>query len=1303
SVDANGIANPSEVVFYYTVNATPEPTPVPNALVSVRYIDQSTMMDLMGATTQEIAAGQTVPVYAQAIEGYTPTATEQMVSVDANGIANPSEVVFTYTANVVPNAVINISYVDEANQPLIPPTTQEIAAGGSAMIEAPAIDGYTAVEQEQLVIVDGSGVPDVQNIIFRYTQEAVEVPPATVTVRYLNQDTQEDVLPQVTQSIAAGESLTLSAPAVEGYQPLKSEETVTVDAAGIANPPDVIFYYAASPQVEPVEILIHYRDASGAPVATSQTYSGVDGTNAIKAQPSDLLTGYVLLPGTQDTQYVIVSGGATDTPEVVFTYVFDEEPVPTQVPTSSPEPAPKAAIVTVFYRDQFGKNLIDPPETITAVQGAENKVQVDLTLLDANIYAFDDVPDKYVTVDESGAASPSEIVFLFKDISIDRTAEVTVRYLDEGAAQVAPSQVQLVRVGENTIEAGPEPTPANYDLISEPQVSVSLAADGTLSQSEVVFTYRVQAAEPTEAPEPTQIPYTITPMDAYAYPMADTINFRSSPVIAEDNVVKVVGTGDLMRITGQTKNESGDIWYHGTIGDETGFLKQTVARILTQEEAAAALGHTPVPTASPTPAPTALADGVALNRWGAVNVSSVNFRSEPSTASKLLASPKKGSNVWIYQQQTVNDEKWYVAMYDGREGFVMANYIDLMTQAESDAVQASLPSPAPVRTLPPVVTPTPEPVTPTPVATATPVPATATPVVTPTPQPYSGYALTTQQVPLRTGVSVSEEFILAQLAPNSLVLVSGQAYVGGEAWSHVDALDLRQSGYVPESALRRITPQEAESYLRAQVTPTPVPTQPPQQVTGFAITLGGNVPMRSYFNTNAEITGLLGASEVVQVLGQEYSEGITWHVVQFKGLYGFIRADQLRMLNAAEAQNYLDSLKTTLPPAVTPPSQLTPGSLSSYGYINTDKVRLRREPNTNSSYLKMMDVNAFALVLGSTTGTDGNTWYHINQAGTQGYVMGSYFTVLPMNQLTTFLQSPGYLNANTNTGNTQTGTNPAQQITAVEDFNTGVWQNPALAQASYEPFNPLGSPTPPVEAILTPTPEATFSPEPTFSMGPLATELPDKPSSSFPTGLVAVLLIAALGGGGYYAYYMYRQNQQRAAARNAKRRQQQAQQSGGPTTRPAQPQGTSPYQPPRPGTPGQTTPGQRPPTGPAAPQNGQTPTQSTTAYRPPQGTVPYRPGQGMPQNTTTYRPGTPGEQPPQVPGGTVPFRPVQTPGVTPKPNFPQTPTASGEVKTPPVQPAQPQAAPPANETPSGGQSTNGETERRRRRSERHDG
>ena len=88
--------------------------------------------------------------------------------------------------------------------------------------------------------------------------------------------------------------------------------------------------------------------------------------------------------------------------------------------------------------------------------------------------------------------------------------------------------------------------------------------------------------------------------------------------------------------------------------------------------------------------------------------------------------------------------------------------------------------------------------------------------------------------------------------------------------------------------------------------------------------------------------------------------------------------------------------------------------------------------------------------------------------------------------------------------------------TPVEDFNAQVWTNPSLAQVSYEPFNPLGSPTPDVEEIVTPSPTPTGSPESTVSINPLATELPDDAStSSFPTGIVVLVIIAVLGAGGY--------------------------------------------------------------------------------------------------------------------------------------------------------------------------------------------
>ncbi|NLD52471.1 MAG: hypothetical protein GX650_06215 [Clostridiales bacterium] len=502
----------------------------------------------------------------------------------------------------------------------------------------------------------------------------------------------------------------------------------------------------------------------------------------------------------------------------------------------------------------------------------------------------------------------------------------------------------------------------------------------------------------------------------------------------------------------------------------------------------------------------------------------------------------------------------------------------------------------------------------------------------------------------------------------------------------------------------------------------------PPRTTGYALTKGPNVPMRTHFNSNAQIQSWLPENTIVAVLGQEYDAGSVWHTVQYGARYGYVRADQLRMLTAEETNNYIASLRQPTPSPVGTLAPVTQNTLSSYGYVTADKVRLRKEANTQSVALKVMDKNAFALVQSSVQQPDG-VWYQINQGGTQGYVKGDYFTVLALNQLSSYLQSPAYQNANS-TGATSTGTTVTgnKAITPVEDFNTGVWQNPALAQATYEPFSPVATPTPEVESIS--TPEASTSPEggfvveasatidPLATFGPMGTEAPQKAEGGgFPVGWLAVGLIAVLGGGGYYAYRIYQDNQRKAAQRAAQRRQQAQAQGGRPTVgasavqtkpgaqqptqqvRPPQgPQGASqqpgnPYAPPvrphgttvyppvtptagtqqRPGPAQQ--PGQQPPAG--ASDAGQ----GTTAYRP--ADIP-RPIQGnemkMPPNqgTSPYRP--PQASGSAVPQGTTPYRPVQ----------------------------QPQKPTPA-ETPKAGQSTDAPTnqgdnasgELRRRRTDRH--
>jgi len=569
-----------------------------------------------------------------------------------------------------------------------------------------------------------------------------------------------------------------------------------------------------------------------------------------------------------------------------------------------------------------------------------------------------------------------------------------------------------------------------------------------------------------------------------------------------------------------------------------------------------------------------------------------------------------------------------------------------MSRQESDRIQASLASPMPT------ATPLPTPFVPTAEPTFTPVPTDIpTPVPTATPVPYTGYALTLWQVPLRTGVT--DDTILEWMPADSLVYVNGQTYVNGESWSTLRSMESGNYGFIQHNALMLISNEQAQPYLD-MITQMQNPTTPePQQQYGYAMTLGDGVPLRSFADTNAEIMMQLPFAAVASVRGQVFAGGTTWHLVQFNGMWGYVRADQMRMMSEEEVQSYLQSLEKGTPlPTEVPytPAPITQESLSSYGHVqsNSGKVNMRSEPSTEATRLKLLDNYAFALVMGSETGADGKTWYKVSQAGTEGYIQGDYFKVLTLSELTLFLQSDEYQNANSQTGNTGS---TSGQIQPVEDYNQTIWQNPAL-MASYEPFNPYATPTIDPERLPTASPVPTMAPQhtgyitPTPLLAPIQGSTTPTPETSKDGGSVLPwLLMGTLvigGGGAVYAWSLHQQNERRRQAvraqqaRQAQSRQNQAQQ---PQMRMAPPaaQQTRSYNPQAPQQTGSYAPVRT--QQPAAPQNTrafqpQQPAvpQNTQAFQPqqsPQATQAFRPQQpAAPQNTQASKPPVPTETAP---------------------------------------------------------------------------
>ena len=1257
--------------------------------VILRYVDERGEMIVPDSEAQ-YAEGfhQVRPVADISSEEYILTGPEfYPLTVTLDG-ASESTFTFTYQRVVKP-VQVTVHCVDETGEPVAEDTYQTLTEGSNVVFCPANLENYflpDSADPFQNVTVDADGAhPD--EVTFVLQRRSTE--PVTVPVLYIDQDTGIEIAMRRTVTVQPDTVTEVSAlPAPEDLLAdylLVSEPTVSVsvDKKGVSSVSEVVFSYVYTvhptdtpeqapaeaptvlpeeaptalstleptaeptqepteapteepPQAQPVTVIVHYLDTEGKPVAQDGSVRCDVGDTAIKAAPVDLLEGYVP-DGPQDALVHVDENGA-DPAEITFLYRYMAE-----------APAPKVALVNVKYLDPDGNVFYSYPTT--CAEGRENPVYINWDNVDSSLgYTLASSDMVKVTVDSAGVATPDEVVFQFKE---GLSASLWVYYRDLVTNQdVASPHETTCYPGSNTIIADPVNLEPGYTLSGPSSVTVTLTEDGELNPNEVVFQYW---REVTEAPTATVAPYE-EPMDAYFYPTGPSVHVRSSTTTAENNILGMVSSSDVGRIRGKIITGEGNVWYSVEINGMTGYMSDTVVRFLNEAEIMALFNYTPEPTFVPTPVPTEVPVGMVIDRWGQTNVK-VNFRRSPDKNGVRIDELHKNQRVWIKSAESPKDEKWYYVIHNGVTGYVMAKYVDILGEAESEQIQRSLPTPVPTQeppatpvptlapTAPPTELPTLAPTevpTPEPTEVVTPVPVTEAPTESPTlpptetPAPYRGYALTISQTDLRTGVSPADDTIQT-LAAQTLVDVKAETTVDEVAWAHAQVVGSENLGFIPMSSLLPISNDEAKIY-RDQIFTTPEVTASPspEQVQGYAMTLGSGVPLRNYPDTNGEIITLLPYTSVAYVYAQQYADA-AWHLVQYNGMWGFIRQDQLRMMSPDEVRAYEESMIDSTPspsPAPTP-EPITQTSLSSYGHVQSSsgKVNLRSRPSVTSTPLRLLDNYVFALVLGTEAGedpSDEKTWYYVSQDGMEGYIRSDYFHVLSLSELPAFLNSAEYQNAN----NSVSDTVSVSQIQPVEDYNRIVWNNPNLA-ATYEPFNPAGTYSPEPETVApTNTPAPTDTPVPSATpqiapVGPTGGNLPEpnvqQGGAPWPWVLLGLAVVG--GGGAYYAYIVHSQNKKRAAMRAQQARQARGQAAAHPQMRAAQ---NNPVQPAN--QPGQTVNRSAQPVNrPMPPANHSTQNvhREDLAYLPPK-PAPKKPG----QTATSFRPIVPNAKQSAVSGET---------------------------------------------------------------------
>ena len=339
-------------------------------------------------------------------------------------------------------------------------------------------------------------------------------------------------------------------------------------------------------------------------------------------------------------------------------------------------------------------------------------------------------------------------------------------------------------------------------------------------------------------------------------------------------------------------------------------------------------------------------------------------------------------------------------------------------------------------------------------------------------QGYQGYLLVTRQTAIRREAA-SGGAVLALLNKDT-VLWSGFQYQSGATEWYDAQTQTGDSyrGWVDGADVRRISAEEAQILIE-EANQTGEPDQNP----GYYITIMNNVPLRQYKNTASQAK-YLNINTVVQVSAQEYDDDgkTVWHAATYydyqnKVRYsGFIRDGQLRKMTQEEVNEYLAANDPITPENPGGNDPYNPNGPSSYGYVTKDGVNFRSEPG--GTRIKLINKYGMALIKGTRV-VNGVTWYNVNYSGQEGWIHGDYFHQMTLAEFTSFMGSDAYYQGITNntpkpTGGTGTSSGSSSgssgsatqgNVSSVEDWNVGVWQNTGVAnQNTYQPFNPYATP-----------------------------------------------------------------------------------------------------------------------------------------------------------------------------------------------------------------------------------------------------
>lgn len=210
-----------DITFHYVKNGE---TPTEQGTVTVKHVDIDTGKEIHEATTEKGEVGADGKLKELSVKGYTFVPEKNEYGVDTRTVVFQSEaqtVTLRYKADATPEpteqGTVTVKYVDaETNKEIKTATTLKGDVDTEFSVESPTIEGYS-FDKTASDKTTGKFTTKAQTVTLRYNKDEKPVEQGTVTVKYVDAETNKEIHDSATLKGNVGTDFSVAVPTVDGY------------------------------------------------------------------------------------------------------------------------------------------------------------------------------------------------------------------------------------------------------------------------------------------------------------------------------------------------------------------------------------------------------------------------------------------------------------------------------------------------------------------------------------------------------------------------------------------------------------------------------------------------------------------------------------------------------------------------------------------------------------------------------------------------------------------------------------------------------------------------------------------------------------------------------------------------------------------------------------------------------------------------------------------------------------------------------------------------------------------------------